>query len=189
MQLNKFEMYEIKNAARLLAGVYTELAVSLADLLECEVQVASKHADCPSTLKGMRKCVQVDKVLPVSAEGCSDTLYGTLGNISFRAMHDLAHVLYGRTVSAKDEKALSVTVWQLLVRPLLKQRCSGRVLDVCKAFYFTDTMGQTLVYEQFGMFVGNQVEFLSGMLVDQYFMSMEFVMPDYSELYAAVEKY
>lgn len=162
--LNKYSTLELSSAAIELASAYQKIALALSSVLGCHVVGVYSHAEAPSTLKGMRKAVFEDFVLPVSFEGGCRTLYGSRGNWWFRAMHDLGHVLYNKTVSSKDEKSLSIKLWRSLLRPVLKLSVTPQELDTCRALYFADTYGQTLYYELHSDFVPNQVDFLLGVL-------------------------
>lgn len=161
--MSKFRPIEVRLAAANLAAAYALVTNALAGLLECEVRAVASHADAPSSLKTIKAAV-ASGVLPVSTEGGADTLYGELGNTCFRAMHDLGHCLYNKTVSNKDEKSLSIKLWRSLIKPLLKQRLSRAELDAACSLYFADTYGQTLYYEQYGEFVPNQVYFVMRLL-------------------------
>ena len=165
--LKKHSRLDIELAALRLSRAYESINIALAGLLDCTVISVCSHADAPCTLDGMRKAVLFHGELKVSAEGGAGTLYGTLGNWNFRAMHDLGHVLYNKTVSSKDEKSLSIKLWRSLIKPVLKLSVSPSELLVCRDLYFADTYGQTLYYEQHSAFVPDQTQFILELLCKQ----------------------
>ena len=164
--LKKHSRLDIELAALRLSSAYQSINIALAGLLDCTVISVCSHSDAPCTLNGMEKAVFVDKVLPVSSEGGSGTLYGTLGP-GTSAPHDLGHVLYNKTVSSKDEKSLSIKLWRSLIKPVLKLSVSPSELLVCRDLYFADTYGQTLYYEQHSAFVPDQTQFVLELLCKQ----------------------
>ena len=151
----------LARAACLLVEAYAKLipeyvqALGIVDL--------SCGADAPNTYEDLVGDFKDHKRLRVSTEHNQTSIYGAAGNITFRIMHDLGHLLYDAKFTTDDEVKLAQIQWSDLARYIPLEWKA-----VCGVVYAADTIEQSLHEQRTGDFPADQKAFVLGFLAKHF---------------------
>lgn len=153
---------QVTMAAQLLAEAYKKVAKELLRAMPAgctRVKAVRHYSEAPSSLDEMRSCIQgTGGVLLIAGEGCENSIYGLIGNLWFRAMHDLGHLTFDMRTTYNDEVSLAGILWQLVVVHIPAEY----EVD-CSRVYFADTIGQSMHADEYEYFPDDQVAFVREM--------------------------
>ncbi|WYV99857.1 hypothetical protein AnF1_00001 [Pseudomonas phage vB_PpuP-AnF1] len=151
----------LARAACLLVEAYQKIIPEYVEALGIkDLQVGP---DAPNTYEALVADYKANARLKVSTEFNSTSIYGGSGNLTFRIMHDLGHLLYDAKFTTNDEVLLAQTQWKDLERYIPKEWVS-----VCREVYTADTIEQSLFEQRTGDFPADQKGFVLGFL-ERYF--------------------
>lgn len=154
---------QVTMAAQLLAKAYEQVARKLLRDMPagCQrVKSVPTYAEAPSTLLEMHDCISDNAgVLYIAAEGCAQSIYGLRGNLWFRAMHDLGHLTFDKDTTYEDECELATILWPLIADELPTDHWYDCLHD-CAQVYTADTIGQSMYYDEHGVFPADQIAFV-----------------------------
>lgn len=160
-QQNRFIL---ARAACLLVEAYQKMIPEYVEALGIvDLQVGP---DAPNTYEALVADFKDNKRLKVSTEHNATSIYGASGNLTFRVMHDLGHLLYDAKFTTNDEVLLAQTQWKDLERYIPKEW-----VLVCREVYTADTIEQSLYEQRTGDFPKDQKAFVMGFL-EKHFASM-----------------
>lgn len=104
------------------------------------------QAQAPQTLAELRECY-AKGVLPIAEEFSEHAIYGSRGNVIFRAWHDCGHLIFDTEMSASDEKDLAALQWIHISRFI-----PADMQTIVSYVYLADTWAQTHYCELTGRF-------------------------------------
>ena len=153
----KQNAFILARAAALLVEAYTKLIPEYVQLLGIkDLQVGP---DAPNTFEALQADFIQYGRLKVFTEFNATSIYGAAGNLTFRIMHDLGHLLYDAKFTTNDEILLAQTQWKDLERYIPKEW-----VIVCREVYTADTIEQSLYENRTGEFPADQKGFVMGFL-------------------------
>lgn len=156
-------------AACWLVEAYRKAAPDMARSLSvCGLAVQAHPAgvsfepyDVEQGLDAMIARVKEDGILFVSELNQDTAIYpdhgGIDGNLWFRHVHDMGHLLYRLGFTAAEERLLHSQLWAAHVEPNLP--AIPFVRELCRIVYDADTHGQTEHFEATGEFPVDQMRF------------------------------
>lgn len=156
------DKYTLAAAAHKLVQAYKQVtSAMLAELGSVDLRVET--ADTPRAPTNFVQLLgQIDAgLLVVSYEHGDTAIYGRDGNISFRTMHDIGHVLYQLNFSFPDEVELAHILWRRI-----SEHIPAGWVTTCHRVYLADTVGQALYERRVGKHPKNQTEFVLNWLKD-----------------------
>lgn len=144
-------------AAHHLVEAYKKATAEYLALRPLDVTI-SDHA--PETYEQLVADAAQGK-LRISPANSGATIYGHAGNMAFRTMHDLGHIIYGLQFTLADEVLLAGNQWLDL-----KGYLPPEFVGVCHDLYFADTVCQSLYCDKTGEFPRDQVAFVRHSMQD-----------------------
>lgn len=102
-------------------------------------------------------------LLIISNKHNDTSIYGAAGNIAFRTMHDIGHMVHGLTFSLADEISLAMVQWPMIRKHIHKTE----FVEVCRDLYMADTVMMSLYNERYGAFPCDQTEFIMRCCAEQ----------------------
>lgn len=102
-------------------------------------------------------------LLVISSDHNDTSVYGAAGNIAFRTMHDLGHLVHGLTFSLADEVSLAMVQWPMIRKYIHKTE----FVEVCRDIFMADTVMMSLYHERFGNFPEDQSAFIQQALAEK----------------------
>lgn len=115
--------------------------------------------DAPETMKGLLADVEAG-YLAVSPEHSDQSIYGQIGNMWFRWMHDMGHVATGLRMHHKGEVELARYQLADVILGLQAQGLPEKDVAFCAALYMADSAGQSDYLDVHGDFPVDQREFV-----------------------------
>jgi hypothetical protein len=123
------------------------------------VLVVRTCAEAPSTLEALYEACRWENVVRVAIEHGEHSIYGIKGNLAFRFLHDLGHLMGNYAMEYDDEVALALHQW-----PSIAKHIPHEWRAECQRVYFADTIGQSIYCKLTGTFPANQRDFVLQLL-------------------------
>jgi hypothetical protein len=138
-------------AAHHLVEAYKKVSAEYLALRPLDVTISD---DAPETYEALVADAAEGK-LRISPANSGATIYGHAGNMAFRTMHDLGHLMYRLEFTLADEVLLATNQWLDL-----KVYIPAEFVGVCHDLYFADTVKQSLYCDRTGEFPRDQIAFV-----------------------------
>jgi|SRR5690554_4129408 len=113
----------------------------------------------PETLKGLEADLAEGKVR-VSPEHSAHSLYGDVGNLWFRWMHDMGHLHTKQRMHHEGEVRLATVQYNDVAMALHTLGMKDKDVGFCLALYLADSAGQSDYLDKHGEFPEDQRTFV-----------------------------
>lgn len=138
-------------AAHHLVEAYKKVTAEYLALRPLDVTISD---DAPETYEELVADAAQGK-LRISPANSGATIYGKAGNMAFRTMHDLGHLMYRLEFTLNDEVLLATNQWLDL-----KVYIPAEFVQVCADLYYADTVAQSVYCDLTGAFPVDQIAFV-----------------------------